>query len=241
MTGLFNLLLFIITFAGGSIAIYTRGLNNKNMHYLLAFSGAFLLSITLLHLLPETFSNLGAKTGIFLLAGFFIQLIIQRLTHGTEHGHLHTGDHMHTTVLTSIIIGLLIHAIMDGIPLGSNSFTKGAVSSLYLGIASHKMPEAMLVGGLIKVNKSKTRALLIIFLFALITPVTAFLTGLATDLINGATQVLIYLIAIVAGAFINISTTIFFESGTKQHKLTWQMVLAMLLGVGIGLLTLSFE
>jgi hypothetical protein len=49
------------------------------------------------------------------------------------------------------------------------------------------------------------------------------------------------LIPVVAGSFIHIATTIFFESGTKQHLLTWQKAFAILIGVGIGLLSLFFE
>lgn len=239
---LYSILLFIITVVGGSLPIWSKGLNAKNMHYLLAFSGSFLLSITFLHLLPETFGTLGGSTGMLILAGFFIQLLIQRLTHGTEHGHVHApGEHHHHVLLASVVVGLIIHAIMDGIPLGANSYTTGTVSSLYLAIASHKLPEAMLVAGLIKSTHNNTKAFYMLILFSAITPAAALLTNYMASSYNYASQVLPYLIPIVAGAFINIATTIFFESGTRQHKLSWQMVLAMLSGVGIGFLTLSFE
>jgi hypothetical protein len=54
-------------------------------------------------------------------------------------------------------------------------------------------------------------------------------------------NVIIWLIPIFAGAFIHIATTIFFESGTRQHMLTWRKTLAILLGVALGLTTLLFE
>ena len=238
---LYNVLLFLVTIVGGSLPIWTNGLNAKNMHYLLAFSGSFLLSITFLHLLPETFATIGSSTGMLILAGFFIQLLIQRLTHGTEHGHVHSSEHGHHGLLASIAVGLVIHAIMDGIPLGAHSYTEGTVSSLYLAIASHKLPEAMLVASLVKATRSKAQAFYILLGFSAITPVAAMITGYMANTYSYASKALPFLIPIVAGAFINIATTIFFESGTRQHKLSWQMVLAMLLGVGIGFLTLSFE
>jgi len=49
------------------------------------------------------------------------------------------------------------------------------------------------------------------------------------------------LIPVVAGAFIHISTTIFFESGTKHHMLTRQKIAAMIIGVSVGLVTLLLE
>ncbi len=238
---IYNILLFVITVIGGSLPIWTNGLNTKNMHYLLAFSGSFLLSITFLHLLPETFTSLGNSSGILLLTGFFVQLLIQRLTHGTEHGHVHSSEHSHQVLLASIVVGLTIHAIMDGIPLGAHSYSKVTVSSLYLAIASHKLPEAMLVVSLIKSTKNKTQAFYMLLAFSAITPAAAMLTGYMTNTYSVANRALPYIIPVVAGAFINIATTIFFESGTRQHKLSWQMVVAMLSGVGIGLLTLSFE
>ncbi len=50
----YNLILFLITLAGGSIPLWSRSWSEQRMKYLLAFSGAFLLSITMLHLIPET-------------------------------------------------------------------------------------------------------------------------------------------------------------------------------------------
>ena len=54
-------------------------------------------------------------------------------------------------------------------------------------------------------------------------------------------SVVMVLVVVVAGAFIHIATTIFFESGTRQHLLTRQKITAILLGVGLGLTTLLLE
>src|ERR1044071_4451805 len=113
-----NLLLFAITFIAGSVPLWVSFFDEKRMHYLLAFSGSFLLSITFLHLLPETFSDLGMNAGFLILCGFFIQLVIQRVTHGIEHGHVHTQQHAHYVPVFSILLGLAIHSFMEGLPLG---------------------------------------------------------------------------------------------------------------------------
>ena len=78
---IFNLLLFIITLLAGSVPLWFKGLNDRSMNLLLAFSGSFLLSITFLHLLHETFEELHATAGLYLLIGFFLQLIIQKVVH----------------------------------------------------------------------------------------------------------------------------------------------------------------
>jgi zinc and cadmium transporter len=237
----YNLLLFVITFAGGSIPLLVKGLNDNRMHYLLAFSGSFLLSITFLHLLPETFEELGGKAGFFLLVGFFVQLLIQRITHGIEHGHVHVHPHEHHIPLRSILVGLSLHAFMEGLPLGFNYRMEATEPSLYLAVAAHKLPEAMLVATLVAGNSNKLNSYLILFLFSAITPFAGILATMLGTNYHFVANMVMALIPIVAGAFIHIATTIFFESGTRQHMLTWQKIIAIILGVGIGLATLVLE
>jgi zinc transporter ZupT len=213
------------------------------MHYLLAFSGSFLLSVTFLHLLPETFEELNSTAGIYLLIGFFLQLLIQRITHGMEHGHthIHPHDHEHHITLLPLLTGLSIHAAMDGLPLGFHYRMHATEPSLYLAIAVHKLPEAMLIASLVSVVKTRRQAFVILAMFSAITPVTAIMAQFAGERYYAMSKAVSVLIPIVAGAFIHIATTIFFESGTRQHMLTWQKLAAMLAGVGMAFLTLSFE
>jgi zinc and cadmium transporter len=51
-------------------------------------------------------------------------------------------------------------------------------------------------------------------------------------------NLLVYIIPVVIGAFLHISTTILYESGTKHHELSRQKVTVVLLGLGFALLTL---
>lgn len=244
---LYNLLLFAVTLAGGSLPLWFKGLSEKQTNYLLAFSGSFLLCITLLHLLPETFEEIGGhKAGLCILAGFFVQLIIQRVTHGMEHGHVHAhpeGAHHnhHHFPLVSILAGLSVHAFMEGIPLAFNYRMPGTDSSLYLAVAAHKLPEAMLLTTLVWSIKGRNTALVVLALFSLITPAAAILADMLGKRYFSMNSAVMWMIPIVAGAFIHIATTIFFESGTRQHMLTVQKIVAITLGVAAGLTTLLFE
>ncbi|MGC4056933.1 MAG: hypothetical protein QM743_02285 [Chitinophagaceae bacterium] len=67
---LLNLLLFSVTLLAGLAAMNLPLAEEKTMRLLLAFSGSFLLGITLLHLIPETVEDQGHKAGIFILGGF---------------------------------------------------------------------------------------------------------------------------------------------------------------------------
>jgi zinc transporter ZupT len=236
-----NLLLAIVTMIGGSMPLITKVIDDRRMHLLLAFSGSFLLGITCLHLLPETFNDLPGKAGIYLLGGFFLQLLIQRATHGVEHGHAHVHDHGHGIPVVSIIIGLSVHAFMEGLPLGFNYHNHSTNPSLFLAVGAHKLPEAMLLCILLKQVYSIRKTLMLLLLFSTITPISALLATKLGTSYNAISQAVTVVIPIVAGAFIHIATTIFFESGTKQHLLTWQKVSAMLTGVSLAVLTLFVE
>jgi len=233
-----DLLLAIITLAGGLLPMLTRTIASNKMNLLLAFSGSFLLGITCLHLLPETFTELPQRAGVFLLLGFFLQLLIQRITHGVEHGHTHLPGHGQKSMLTPILVGLSIHAFMEGLPLGFNYRNASTNPSLFLAVGAHKLPEAMLLGVLLKQTYRFPKALTFVVLFALITPASAILATLLGSNYSAMSRAVSVLIPIVAGAFIHISTTIFFESGTNQHSLTGTKVLAMLGGLALAGLTL---
>lgn len=238
----YNALLFVITFVGGSIPLWARRVNDRHMHLLLAFSGAFLLCITFLHLLPETFEELNHHAGLLILGGFFLQLIIQRFTHGIEHGHVHTHQHDHQHIaLMPILAGLGLHAFMEGLPLGFNYRIDATTPSLYMAVAAHKLPEAMVAAMLIASAKGKRTAFIGLALFALITPTASILATFAGTKYYAMSKVVAALIPVVAGAFIHIATTIFFESGTKQHLLTWRKIAAIVAGLGLGLATLVLE
>ncbi|HTN45914.1 MAG TPA: ZIP family metal transporter [Flavipsychrobacter sp.] len=242
---IYNLLLFVITFVGGLAGLRMK-VTERSINYLLAFSGSFLLSITLLHLLPETFEETGEHAGLYILCGFFLQLVIQRLTHGVEHGHVHTHavdqhSHSHAVHFNSIFIGLSIHAFMEGLPLGFNYRAAGTEPSLYLAVAAHKLPEAILLSTLAMSVKSRRAAFVSVFIFSLFTPLGSVVASALGREYYAISKLVAIVIPVVAGVFIHIATTIFFESGTKHHMLTRNKIVAIVLGVGLGLATLLLE
>ena len=173
--------------------------------------------------------------------------MIQRVTHGVEHGHTHLHDHghnhKHRIPIASIMIGLSVHAFMEGLPLGFNYRMETTEPALFLAIATHKLPESILVTSILleATGHSKVKAALGLLGFSLITPIAGILANTLGTSYDTIANIVISLIPIVAGAFIHISTTIFYESGTRHHMLTWKKVTAILIGVALGLLILSFE
>jgi len=257
----FNILIFLLTVAVGGLPIWRKSMRHpdeRKMQLLLTFTGSFLLAITFLHLLPESFEALHGQehpdsghehryfgAGFYILAGFLFQLVLQHFTHGVEHGHTHLpgteGHHHHQLPVTGILVGLSVHAFMEGLPLGFQYRDAITTPALYLAIAGHKLPEAMVLTVLVQHAKGTKAALLALLGFALLTPLSSSLALYAGTHYAAMHKLVTMLIPIVAGAFIHIATTIFFESGNSRHQLPLRRVGAMLAGCILGLLTLLFH
>ena len=88
-----------------------------------AFTGAFLLSLTLLHLLPELYHGHEGDQpvnalliGGLMLAGFFVQVALDVISMGVEHGHSHP---LHGRMPIGVVAGLCLHAFVEAMALGN--------------------------------------------------------------------------------------------------------------------------
>lgn len=252
MRWIYLLLILVFTLLGGMIPLWFKRVQATIMVYLLTFTGAFLLGITVLHLIPESFTGLGKEAGLFILLGFFLQVFLQQWSHGMEHGHSPFGEknkgtghsHIHVASATafSMIAGLSVHAFMAGLPLGFTYKDPSTLPALSLGILVHKMPEALtLMVMLLHLRPAKNENILLLVLFSLVTPGAAILAYLLNVEFHFMDTLLLYLIAIVTGAFLHIATTIFFESGTRHHELNRGKVIGMVIGLCLAGLTLLIE
>jgi len=75
-----NILTIALLFASviaGAIIVETFNIKkSKNIQLLLTFSGAYLLAVSLLHLLPELFEhNTSKHIGLYILGGFLIHFV----------------------------------------------------------------------------------------------------------------------------------------------------------------------
>src|SRR5690606_4303797 len=84
-----SFLLFFSVVAGGALPLLFNINSRVYLQMALSFGGAYLFSITALHLMPETFSHSENQIGYWVLAGFFLQLILEQFSKGVEHGHIH--------------------------------------------------------------------------------------------------------------------------------------------------------
>ncbi len=222
-------LLLILSVLFGSIFVILIKPNNNIIRLLLAFSGAYLLSVTVLHLLPEVYDIDSNKTvtGIFILIGIVLQSILESFSKGAEHGHIHvTSDS--NKFPTLLFISLSIHAFSEGLPIHFSD------QNILWAIMIHKIPVAIvLTTFLIKSKYSKSKVILSMFIFSLMSPL-GILIGEKIDFIN---RYLNEITALIVGVFLHISTIILFES-SENHKFNFQKFASIILGVLLALFTL---
>src|SRR5215471_16213081 len=90
-------LLLLSTIALGAASVFLFKLYEpRHVRLLNAFTGAYLLCLTVLHLLPELYhAHNGVpipndlRLGVLILAGFFAQIALDVISMGVEHGHAH--------------------------------------------------------------------------------------------------------------------------------------------------------
>ncbi len=204
---MFTIILPILSVVlGFLIVLILKPKQNKNLKLLLAFSGAFLLSITVFDFLPEVYHHDGKNVGLFIMIGILLQIILEFFSKGAEHGHVHI-DKGATAFPWLLFISLSIHSILEGIPIETHH-------NLVYGIIIHKLPVAIILATFFLASKlSKTNSILFLLFFALMTPLGVFLASNLAFIKSYFTEIS----ALVIGIFLHISTTILFESN-EGHK-----------------------
>ena len=222
-------ILLILSVLLGYVIVLISKPNNKIVRLLLAFSGAYLLSVTILHLLPEVYTNDSDTTvsGIFILLGITLQSVLESFSKGAEHGHIHSDS---TTKKFPILLflSLSIHAFSEGLPIHNSN------ENLLWAIMIHKIPVAIvLTSFFIGSSYPKNKTLFLIVIFALMSPLGVLFADKISFFNNNATAIS----ALIIGVFLHISTVILFES-SENHKFNIQKFTAIILGVLLTIFTL---
>lgn len=229
------LLLISFPLAGGLLALYTPFKTDTRLKVLLSFGGAYLLSIVSFHLIPHIYEDANFLTGVFLLGGFFFQIILERYSRGIEHGHLHIHGGKKKLIPYEILFSLSLHSFMEGMPLGTDIFLNNTQKiSFAIGIVLHELPAAFAMVSLLKAAHMKVNTLkYFVFFYASMSTLGAFSSIIISTGSN--THLFDYLMAFVVGTFIHIATTILFEN-SENHQFSWNKVWAILLGIALAAL-----
>jgi zinc transporter ZupT len=250
-------LLAIAVIAGGGLVNLIRDNRKAALNAMLVFSGAFLLGVSALHLIPEVY-ELAPHAGLFLLVGFLVQILAESLSKGVEHGH----HHVHGKAFPiSILIGLFLHTYIEAVPmsgLDDPSSTEAAqihhhhhhnhshtetvepaseepasdddlAKSFLLGVVAHKIPMAFaLMALMMQAGVTARKRWVWLFVFAMSGPLGVLTGNMISD-----TDAIYALLAVALGSFLHVSTTIILES-ESSHRISLRHLSYVLSGFGLA-------
>ena len=224
-----------------------RHVGPKTMNYITIFGGAFLFASCFINLVPHMFlgdepfrfvtPGVHFKIAAAVMLGFLIQLLLEQLTKGAEHGHNHCpcceeekeaeehhhehhhhSGHCHNTSVhpvTGLLIGLSIHAFLEGMPM--IDLDGDIHQGLFYGIVLHNIPIALVLVGLFMHNGyGFWRSLALLAIFAVMTPLGS-LCNLYLMPQNEILQSL--LMGVVVGILLHVSVSILFDH--DHNNFSW--------------------
>jgi zinc transporter, ZIP family len=196
-----------------------------HLQLLLAFSGAFLLALTIFELFPSVYSQADPKlAGIFIILGILLQIFLEFFSKGAEHGHVPADDKAGNFPWI-LFISLSVHAFLEGFPVDKHH-------NIIYGIIVHKIPISVILSIFLLESKLKLRwTALFILSFSLMTPLGTLIAAYVPVIQHYNA----YATAMVIGIFLHISTVILFES-SEGHKFNIRKVTVIILGVMIAYL-----
>ncbi|MFY0594046.1 ZIP family metal transporter [Roseivirga sp.] len=231
-------ILFLSVALPGLLLTRMKSFSQKRIGYFLVFAGAYLFSMTVIHIIPDLFLSEEDpfKLGLYILIGFFLQKILENFSNGVEHGHVHShGGYS----IPYLLIALGLHSFLEGSimtdSIHSNHrpdsvYSHGSSPKILLGIVMHKIPAALaLMALLVAQLKNTKKAVLLLLVFALASPLGLFFSEFFGHSDVLPERYLVIFFAVVAGSFLQISTTIFIESD-PHHKLNWKRFSISILG-----------
>ena len=197
--------LFATSLLSGLGALFlglSKDRTEKLTPYLISLSAGTIFGGVFIHLVFKLANNLGytRETGLLVLGGMFMSLILERAV----HWHCHNQDHHIEAFSYVLLAGDAVHNVLDGILIAS-SFLAGFPAGIAatVGVALHKVPkEAGDFGVLVESGFTRIKAVL----FNLGISLFMFLgASIVLGLASIAQNVNVYLLPLVIGNFVYIA------------------------------------
>lgn len=192
----------LISLAGILTLILREKTLEKSLIILVAFSAGALMGGAFLHLIPETIEIGDGLTFEYVLIGFIVFFLIEKVLRW-RHCH-ESGCEVHSFALMNLF-GDSVHNFLDGLAIAAG-FTAGVETgiSVTMAIIFHEIPQeigdfaVLIFGGFRKIT-----ALAVNFISA----ITAVVGGVVGFLMSGHPLFLPFLLPFTAGGFIYVSAS----------------------------------
>jgi hypothetical protein len=171
--------------------IYTAGQRNKLARRVLdALILLAIAAIIAVHVVPEALQHGGAIAIVVILLGLIFPMILERLFRKAT-------DTAHLFIVILAALGLLIHAVVDGVALLPENG-----SALAYAIVLHRLPVGMAIWCIIRPNFGNTIAIGV-FAMVIVATVAGYFVG-ASILELAETRTLALLQAFISGSLIHV-------------------------------------
>src|ERR1700677_1749531 len=216
--------------AGGAVAVPARGVE-RSLRYFVALGAGFLMATAVIELAPESL-KLSPRLGpILIMAGY---CVVHLLEH-TINAHFHFGEETHhgefvsRHTSNSVMAGLSVHALFDGVAIGSGFVVSRWLGVLiFLAILLHKGPEGFTMAS-VMLASGRSRA---VGFSAAVALAAATLAGLLV--IEVVPSWLPYGLPISAGVALYVAATDLVPEVNREPGI--RMALVFFAGVGAFLL-----
>ena len=129
--------------AGGLVLVRARGVE-KYLRYFVALGAGFLVATAVLEMMPEGLKQNPHMGPVLIMAGYCMMHLLEH----TINAHFHFGEETHhgefisRHTSNSVLAGLSVHALFDGVAIGSGFVVSNWLGVLiFLAILLHKAPE----------------------------------------------------------------------------------------------------
>jgi len=173
--------------AGGFVLVKAEGIQ-KYLRYFVALGAGFLMATSVLEMLPESLKLDPKLAPVLVMAGycalhFLEHTIVAHFHFGKETHH---GEFVSAHTSYSVMGGLAVHALFDGVAIGSGFAINDLLGWLiFLAIFLHKAPEGFTMASIMLASgRSGRTAMLSAGVLAAATLVGVLVIGLAPGMVR---------------------------------------------------------
>lgn len=226
------------------VGVFTFSFNKNRQKdillFLVSFAVGALFGDVFIHLLPQSFENLGINlsTSLYILTGIFIFFVLEKFIRW-RHCHIPTSrEHMHPVAMLNVI-GDGAHNLIDGMIVAASFMTSIQVGiATALAVILHEIPQEIGdFGVLVHSGLSVRKALFFNFLLASTAIFGAIITLILGSCVKGFE---FYLLPITAGGFLYIAGSDLIPELHRDHvvKVSTSLIQLISIMLGIGIMAL---
>ncbi len=212
--------------AGGFVLVRAKGVE-RYLRYFVALGAGFLMATAVLEMIPESMKQSQSLAPVLIMGGY---CVVHLLEH-TINAHFHYGEETHTGEFVSrhtgisVLAGLSVHALFDGVAIGSGFALSNWLGWLiFLAILLHKAPEGFTMASVMMASgRSRTAAFYSAVALAAATLAGVLVIGMAPGLV-------LYGLPLSAGVALYVAATDLVPEVNREPGI--RMALVFFAGVG---------